>query len=475
MELHVIGDYTIKEKIGEGSYSSVFLAQNLKGAQFALKLIPKHLIKSSKLQVNLSNEIRIMRGAAHENIANLKETIVHNKYICLVVEYVAGGDLSKYIRQHVNLSEATALHLLNQLTTGLLFLEEQNIIHRDLKPQNLLLSDHNCTYPHLKICDFGFARYLSSEVAMAQTPCGTPLYCAPEVFLMQEYNGKADVWSVGCIFYEMLFGSTPYTGSNPRELFMHIKQNPFKLPLPVPRGRPPVSAQSTTLVKMMLEFEPQCRAPLLKLGEAVEKLCNARRIRRDVGSWTLVNAEVPTPTISVLKGGSAHSKSPVRKYREGIHVVQLLVHLGDGLLREAIAYRRAEHRSVDSPRSVDEARTKANTKTSTSAAIYYHIVQILRDLDSTIPALAESESEQALVVIIRSRFQNYLEGTLDRLKFCKKLISGSTKLPPCQEILKKYAADMLEIAEIENMKGNSIVATKLKRTAELLISVKPQP
>jgi serine/threonine-protein kinase ULK/ATG1 len=140
------------------------------------------------------------------------------------------------------------------LTSGLHFLQQKNLIHRDIKPANILLSE-NSENAIIKLADFGFAKHLAgetfrltpslpliqlsispahshlfTEAALAQTPCGSPLYMAPEIFEMQEYDAKADLWSVGCVYYEMLVGRPPFRGANPRELFQNIRTKPLAVP-----------------------------------------------------------------------------------------------------------------------------------------------------------------------------------------------------------------------------------------------------
>ncbi|KAJ8499326.1 hypothetical protein OPV22_009878 [Ensete ventricosum] len=109
---------------------------------------------------------------------------------------------------------------MKQLASGLQVLRVNNVIHRDLKPQNLLLStyDENAI---LKIADFGFARSLSPST-LADTRCGTPLYMVPEVMKLKKYDGKADLWSVGVIFYQLVTGKTPFTANNQIELLQNI-------------------------------------------------------------------------------------------------------------------------------------------------------------------------------------------------------------------------------------------------------------
>ncbi|KDO19265.1 ULK/ULK protein kinase [Saprolegnia parasitica CBS 223.65] len=146
------------------------------------------------------------------------------------MEYCEGGDLSQFMKRqpHGVVAEALARHLIRELADGLHALWRQNLIHRDLKPQNLLLADTS-PVPRLKIADFGFARHLATA-SLAETLCGSPLYMAPEIMRFHKYDSKADLWSVGTILYEMIFGRTPFHGATQMELLRNIERYELRFP-----------------------------------------------------------------------------------------------------------------------------------------------------------------------------------------------------------------------------------------------------
>ncbi|XP_064949895.1 serine/threonine-protein kinase ATG1c-like isoform X4 [Musa acuminata AAA Group] len=216
----LVGDYIIDRQIGAGAFSTVWLARHrIQGTEVAVKEIAMSRL-SEKLRRSLLSEVSILGRISHPNIIALYDFIQIPGRIYLVLELCRGGDLSLYIQSHGRVSEATAMYFMKQLASGLQVLRANNVIHRDLKPQNLLLStyDENAT---LKIADFGFARSLSPST-LADTLCGTPLYMAPEVMELKKYDGKADLWSVGVIFYQLVTGKTPFTANNQIELLQNI-------------------------------------------------------------------------------------------------------------------------------------------------------------------------------------------------------------------------------------------------------------
>lgn len=139
-----------------------------------------------------------------------------------MLEYCAGGDLGHFLRKHPCQPEKVALRILQHVARGLACLHNQNIIHRDLKPQNVLMSSSDPNTSDFKLADLGFARQVLRHTDMMATICGSPLYMAPEILKGNPYSGTCDLWSIGCILYEVLFGGPPYTGRNHIELLNNI-------------------------------------------------------------------------------------------------------------------------------------------------------------------------------------------------------------------------------------------------------------
>uniref|UniRef100_A0A671NTA5 non-specific serine/threonine protein kinase n=1 Tax=Sinocyclocheilus anshuiensis TaxID=1608454 RepID=A0A671NTA5_9TELE len=211
-------EFSRKDLIGHGAFAVVFKGRHREKHDWevAVKCInKKNLAKSQTL---LGKEIKILKELKHENIVALHDfqpQLIHLYNHALL----AKGTLS----------EDTIRVFLQQIAGAMRVLQAKGIIHRDLKPQNILLSHPAGRKSHsnntcIKIADFGFARYLQNNM-MAATLCGSPMYMAPEVIMSQNYDAKADLWSIGTIVFQCLTGKAPFQASSPQDLRLFYEKN----------------------------------------------------------------------------------------------------------------------------------------------------------------------------------------------------------------------------------------------------------
>ncbi|KAJ0056242.1 hypothetical protein NL108_004523, partial [Boleophthalmus pectinirostris] len=214
----------------------------------AVKVVGKKTLNKASTE-NLLTEIEILKTIKHPHIVQLKDFQWDAENIYLILEWCSGGDLSRFIRSRRILPERIARRFLQQIACALQFLHEKNISHLDLKPQNILLSGSV-----LKLADFGFAQYMSpwDEQSVLR---GSPLYMAPEMVCRRQYDSRVDLWSVGVILYEALFGRAPFASRSYAELEDKIRSNqPIELP---PGTR--VSKDCRDLLLRLLERNPDAR------------------------------------------------------------------------------------------------------------------------------------------------------------------------------------------------------------------------
>lgn len=219
-----IGNYYHKyEQIGKGAYSTVYKAyHNDLSKIFAVKEINISIHK--KNIERFREEIFLMNKFDHQNILKLYETIEDDNYIYLILEYCENGDLKNFLNKRP-MKEKNVRKFMKQIVSGLQYLNNKNVYHRDLKPQNILLTKDYT----IKISDFGLAKTCESDTLL-DTICGSPMYMAPEIMKYKKYDTKADLWSLGVIFYQMLTGKTPYTARSHSELMNNIENQEIVFP-----------------------------------------------------------------------------------------------------------------------------------------------------------------------------------------------------------------------------------------------------
>lgn len=245
--------FVMTEKLGQGTYATVYKAYRKGEARevVAIKCISLKSLGKSAVE-NLFTEIKLLKELDHYHVVKLKDFEWNSEYLFLIMEYCSGGDLSRFIQSRRRLPENIAKRFLQQLALALQFLHSKNIAHMDLKPQNLLLTSKE--NPKLKIADFGFAQYLKDKMDSSNLR-GSPLYMAPEMFCSTTYDASVDLWSVGVILYEALFGVAPFRSHSFAELEKKIRSSEQ---ITVPRDSN-VSEECQDLLLSLLQRDPKQR------------------------------------------------------------------------------------------------------------------------------------------------------------------------------------------------------------------------
>lgn len=232
--------YRFEKQLGEGASGEVFLVSHKKsGEKFACKIIKKN--DSMNDAESMGTEIEIMKRVRHQHIVALYELYESSTCMWLILELVDGGDLNYFISSHRNYSEMVIAHHFRQILQGLHYLHAQGIVHRDMKLDNILIKgDHE--YGEVKIADFGLSALIRhenrsydrnystkrKEFSGLVDMWGTACYFAPEV-IDKRYGPQADMWSAGCILYEMLCGEHPFEAESDDELYSKIQHARFSL------------------------------------------------------------------------------------------------------------------------------------------------------------------------------------------------------------------------------------------------------
>ncbi|XP_019681500.2 serine/threonine-protein kinase Nek5 isoform X1 [Felis catus] len=244
--------YDVIKAIGEGAFGKAFLAKRtsdskhcvIKEIDFA-KMPPQEKEASTK-------EVVLLAKMKHPNIVTFFSSFQENNRLFIVMEYCDGGDLMKRIHRQrgVLFSEDQILSWFVQISLGLKYIHDRKILHRDIKAQNIFLSKNGMV---AKLGDFGIARVLNNSMELARTCIGTPYYLSPEICQNKPYNNKTDIWSLGCVLYELCTLKHPFEGNNLHQLVLKICQAHFA---PI---SPRFSHDLQALISQLFEVSPRDR------------------------------------------------------------------------------------------------------------------------------------------------------------------------------------------------------------------------
>ncbi|KAL0477615.1 NEK1 [Acrasis kona] len=214
--------YVIEKKIGSGSYGNCFLAHLKENPdkRYVIKKVPLSNM-STKERKAAQQEVTLLQSLQHPNIVSYRDSFMDNgeKDLCIVMSHCAGGDLGGKLKNHKGpIPEDQLIKWFVQIALALDYIHSKKILHRDLKAGNIFLTKSG----QIKLGDFGIARVLNRTMDMAQTSIGTPLYMSPECCNNKPYSYKSDVWSLGCVMYELVTGQLPFNAQDLRGLFMKI-------------------------------------------------------------------------------------------------------------------------------------------------------------------------------------------------------------------------------------------------------------
>jgi len=233
-------DFELLEKLGEGSYGSVWKAKHVKtGTTTAIKKVPVENDLDEIL-----NEIKIMKQCRSPYIISYYGSYFKDNELWIVMEYCGAGSVSDLMRiTDKTMNEDQIAVILKDALKGLLYLHSKRKIHRDIKAGNILLNNKG----EGKLADFGVSGQLSDTMAKRQTVIGTPFWMAPEVIQEVGYDIKADLWSLGITAIEMGEGKPPYSNIHPmRAIFM------------IPSRPPPKPSEPEKWSKDFNDFVAQC-------------------------------------------------------------------------------------------------------------------------------------------------------------------------------------------------------------------------
>ncbi|XP_046935153.1 serine/threonine-protein kinase Nek5 [Lynx rufus] len=244
--------YDVIKAIGEGAFGKAFLAKRTSDSKHCvIKEIDFAKMPTQEKEAS-TKEVVLLAKMKHPNIVTFFSSFQENNRLFIVMEYCDGGDLMKRIHRQrgVLFSEDQILSWFVQISLGLKYIHDRKILHRDIKAQNIFLSKNGMV---AKLGDFGIARVLNNSMELARTCIGTPYYLSPEICQNKPYNNKTDIWSLGCVLYELCTLKHPFEGNNLHQLVLKICQAHFA---PI---SPRFSHDLQALISQLFEVSPRDR------------------------------------------------------------------------------------------------------------------------------------------------------------------------------------------------------------------------
>lgn len=342
--------------------ATAYLAlQESLGREVVLKVLDTRNVPNSDMIERFLAEGRIVASLNHPNIVTIYDIGIAEDNLYISMEYVQGGDLKQRIK--AGLTADAALEYLAQLTSGLQAAHKCHIIHRDIKPANILFRQDGTPL----ITDFGIAKQtsLDSELTSTGMFLGSPNYVSPEQADGHEVDGRTDIYSLGCVLFEMLTGSKPFAFSSVIDIVIQHKQ------APVPKLPEELSEYQPLIDRMMAKQVSARFADSTALLEAIETLRHQRRERLQ------------------KQAKIAHAGHPEQHSRRGlvIHVLIVLLILSAGFLAtmfyvDARLNQDTDRTRTASTRSVlleegGQAATAADTENTTAGENRQEVIRAL--------------------------------------------------------------------------------------------------
>jgi TolB-like protein/tRNA A-37 threonylcarbamoyl transferase component Bud32 len=303
--------YTVEREIGRGGMAIVYLARDLKhDRQVAIKILRPDLAQSLG-PARFVREIRIASQLTHPNILPVYDSGTADGFLYYVMPYVVGESLRERLLRQGQLQISDAVRIAREVAEALAYAHQAAVIHRDVKPGNILLESD-----HAVIADFGLARAVHAaaldDLSSAGLALGTPAYMSPEQASgSSNVDGRGDIYSLGCVLYEMLAGEPPFTGSSAQSIAAKHLQLP---PPPLRTLRPQVPASIVAVVERALQKVPADRYQ--DAGQLAHALANAElssprgRLRSALG-WGALLLGTTVTGIVLVDYGNRNGKQAV--------------------------------------------------------------------------------------------------------------------------------------------------------------------
>ncbi|HEX2068719.1 MAG TPA: Stk1 family PASTA domain-containing Ser/Thr kinase, partial [Actinomycetota bacterium] len=317
------GRYEIGSALGHGGMAEVYLGTDrVLGRQVAVKILSGHFADDESFVARFRREAQSAAALNHPNVVSVFDTGSDDGTHFIVMEYVQGRTLADVIKDDAPLLPERAVEITESAAAALGFAHREGLVHRDVKPGNIMLTPTG----DVKVMDFGIARAISSDsLTQTATVLGTATYFSPEQAQGASVDARSDIYSLGCVLYELVTGHPPFAADSPVTVaYKHVKEDP----VPPSRLNADVPASLDAIVLKCLAKNPQNR-----YQSAAELEQDLERFR--TGATVQATPIMPVEQTAVVERATrattvlpAQTTPDVKKPRRWMAILLLLFILG---------------------------------------------------------------------------------------------------------------------------------------------------
>ena len=378
-----IPGYKIQHQVGQGGMATVYLAiQESLNRSVVLKILDINSPTANETLVErFLSEGRIVAALDHPNIITIFDIGIAGDSLYISMEYVDGGDLK--MRMELPISPDTALDYLAKIGSGLDAAHKKGVVHRDIKPANTMFKDENTPL----ITDFGIAKQITAadnDLTSTGLFLGSPNYVSPEQADGIEIDGRADIYSLGCLFYEMLTGNKPYISATIFDVVIQHKQ------APVPVFEEDLSEFQPLLDKMMAKNRDDRFKDAAEMIKAIKKL---QKIRKPSAATTDLDVTGVIPT-DVTK----------QKRTQTLNILLLLM-ITSGVILGTLQY--AESKMNDTSPKIENVPISADLPDNIRLPIVNDSTQPISSSAAETPVTISEDVVQALHWLGKKSLEEY--------------------------------------------------------------------
>ncbi|XP_048762659.1 3-phosphoinositide-dependent protein kinase 1-like [Ostrea edulis] len=336
-------DFIFGKVIGEGSYSTVYLAKEVDSStEYAIKVLEKrHIMRERKTQY-VMREKEVLMKLNHPFFIRLFFTFQDTDRLYFVLSYARRGELLDYIHKLSSFDEPCSRWYTAEIIAALDYLHTKGIIHRDLKPENILLNDEM----HIQITDFGSAKILKDTKEEEEAPVsgrtnsfvGTAQYVSPEILTSKKAYYSSDLWALGCIVYQLMSGLPPFRGGHEYQIFQKIT----KLEYEFPDG---FNVVAQDLVEKLLVLNPEQRLGCEEMG-GFEKL-KLHPFYEGI-DFDHIHEQKPPPLVPFLPATSTNPENIWSSYRAGFDDARMVEIITQTVITDDERKKRLEEQQQNS-------------------------------------------------------------------------------------------------------------------------------